>query len=108
MNQQKFVTDGGLETDLIFNHGADLPDFAAFPLLADASGRALLADYYDGYAAIAAGVGASLLLETPTWRANPDWGTRLGYDASALDRVNQAAVEHLRELASRWSSDIAP
>ncbi len=48
-----------------------------------------------------------LLLETPTWRANPDWGTRLGYDAAALDRVNRAAVEHLQELGSRWSGDVA-
>ncbi len=106
MSKQSFVTDGGLETDLIFNHGADLPDFAAFPLLDDESGRKLLADYYDGYAAIAASAGASLLLETPTWRANPDWGTRLGYDASALDRVNRAAVEHLQELRSRWRGDV--
>jgi homocysteine S-methyltransferase len=48
-----FVTDGGMETDLIFNHGVDLPEFAAFPLLDDAVGRQLLASYYDGYAAIA-------------------------------------------------------
>ncbi len=107
MTEQSFVTDGGLETDLIFNHGADLPDFAAFPLLDDDGGRGLLADYYDSYAAIAAGAGASLLLETPTWRANPDWGTRLGYDAAALDRVNRAAVDHLQELGSRWNGDLA-
>ncbi len=101
------VTDGGLETDLIFNHGVDLPDFAAFPLVTTASGRKMLTEYYDGYAAIAASAGAGLLLETPTWRANPDWGTRLGYDASALDRVNRAAVEHLHELGARWSADLA-
>jgi S-methylmethionine-dependent homocysteine/selenocysteine methylase len=27
------VTDGGMETDLIFHHGVDLPLFAAFPLI---------------------------------------------------------------------------
>jgi homocysteine S-methyltransferase len=103
---QRYVTDGGLETDLIFNHGVDLPDFAAFPLLDDASGRTLLTDYYDSYAAIAAKAGAALLLETPTWRASPDWGTRLGYDAAALDRVNRASVEQLRDVGSRWSGDL--
>ena len=41
--------------------------------------------------------GVGLMLETPTWRANPDWGARLGYDAAALDRVNRAAVAFLHE-----------
>ena len=91
-----WVTDGGLETDLIFNHGVDLPEFAAFPLVRDAEGGTLLGRYYAGYAVIAARAGAGLLLETPTWRANPDWGRILGYDAAALDRANRAAVELVR------------
>ena len=91
-----WVTDGGLETDLIFHRGLDLPDFASFPLLDDPDGRAVLADYYRAYAVVAARAGAGLLLETPTWRANADWGARLGYDADALARVNRDAVEHLR------------
>ena len=48
-----FVTDGGLETDLIFNRGLELPCFAAFPLLDDAEGTQALRDYFDGYIAIA-------------------------------------------------------
>ncbi|MFC5178744.1 homocysteine S-methyltransferase family protein [Nocardioides taihuensis] len=91
----RFVTDGGLETDLIFHRGVDLPEFAAFPLVDHADGRHLLTGYYDDYAAIARDAGAGLLLETPTWRANPDWGAALGYDAADLDRFNQAAVELL-------------
>ena len=94
-----WVTDGGLETDLIFHHGLDLPDFAAFPLLEDATGRGVLSDYYRAYADVAARAGAGLLLETPTWRANPDWGARLGYDVEALRRVNREAVDLLRGLA---------
>ena len=53
----------------------------------------MLADYYRGYAEVAARAGAGLLLETPTWRANADWGARLGYDAAALRRVNRDAVD---------------
>ena len=94
-----WVTDGGLETDLIFHRGIDLPDFASFPLLDLALGRAVLTDYYRAYADVAARAGAGLLLETPTWRANADWGARLGYDAEALRRVNRDAVVFLRELA---------
>lgn len=98
MTDTHFVTDGGLETDLIFHRGEDLPEFAAFPLLEGERGRALLRDYYLGYAGVAARAGVGLLLETPTWRANTDWGARLGYDASALARVNGAAVAFLRDL----------
>lgn len=87
-----WVTDGGLETDLIFNHGVDLPEFAAFPLVENAGGAALLEDYYAGYAVIAAAAGAGLLLEAPTWRASSQWGPALGYDASGLERVNRASV----------------
>jgi homocysteine S-methyltransferase len=48
-----WVTDGGLETDLIFNRGVDLPSFAAFPLLDDADGTDELRRYYADYASIA-------------------------------------------------------
>lgn len=92
----QWVTDGGLETDLLFHHGIDLPEFAAFPLVDEPATAKVLAGYYDGYAAIAAAAGAGLVLETPTWRANPDWGARVGYDAAALDRVNRAAVDLVR------------
>ncbi|WP_374454004.1 homocysteine S-methyltransferase family protein [Nocardioides sp.] len=94
-----WVTDAGLETDLIFHRGIDLPDFAAFPLVEDEQGSRALDSYYRGFVEVAAGAGAGLLLETPTWRANPDWGARLGYDAPALRRVNARAVEGLRALA---------
>jgi S-methylmethionine-dependent homocysteine/selenocysteine methylase len=94
-----WVTDGGLETDLIFNRGVDLPEFAAFPLLDDRTGVTILEGYYREYAEIAAHADAGLLVETPTWRANPDWGRQVGYDDRALDRVNQAAVDLVRRVA---------
>ncbi len=105
--RQQYVTDGGLETDLIYHHGFDLPEFASFPLLGDERGRAALHSYYDGYAAIAAEHGVGLQLETPTWRANPDWGAAIGYDAAGLARVNTDAVALVREVADRWSDRVA-
>ena len=101
LGEAEWVTDGGLETDLLFNKGIDLPHFAAFPLLEDADGRSLLEQYYAEYASIASTVGAGLVLETPTWRANPDWAAQLGYDAAALDAINQRAVDLLRSVARR-------
>ncbi len=101
------VTDGGIETDLIYHHGADLPCFAAFPLLGSAAGRALLQGYYDGYAAIARAAGAGLLLESPTWRASPWWGEQLGYSAADLARVNASAIELLARLREGYQAGIA-
>jgi S-methylmethionine-dependent homocysteine/selenocysteine methylase len=95
------VTDGGLETDLIYHHGADLPDFAAFPLVDAERGRELLLRYYGEYVDIAKRAGAALQLETPTWRASPDWADRLGYSAAGLRRVNRDSVALLKRLRDR-------
>lgn len=45
-----FITDGGLETTLIFHEHVDLPSFAAFDLLKDEDGVALLRRYFARYA----------------------------------------------------------
>jgi homocysteine S-methyltransferase len=100
------VTDGGMETDLIFHRGVDLPCFAAFPLLESARGQELLADYYHGYAAIARRAGAGLVLESPTWRANPDWGSRLEYSPADLARVNTSAITLLAQLRDRYAATV--
>jgi homocysteine S-methyltransferase len=99
------VTDGGLETDLIYHHGVDLPDFAAFPLVDDDRGRDLLLRYYGEYVDIATRAEAALQLETPTWRASGDWGERLGYSASELRRVNRDSVGLLERLRDRVGLD---
>jgi S-methylmethionine-dependent homocysteine/selenocysteine methylase len=103
LHGRPFVTDGGLETDLIFHHGVDLPLFAAFPLLDAPDGPPLLDRYYDGYARIAAKAGAGLLLESPTWRASPDWGRQLGYGAADLARINATAIAQLARLRDRYA-----
>lgn len=94
------LTDSGLETELVFHGGFDLPCFAAFPLLDDASGRAALDRYYREHAQIAASAGLPFVFETPTWRANPDWGTQVGYDLDRLATVNADAVAFLRGIGT--------
>jgi homocysteine S-methyltransferase len=100
-----FVTDGGLETELIFHDGIDLPAFASFPLLASADTRARLRRYYDGYLAIAREHGAGFIIETPTWRANQDWATQLGYSPAQLDMLNRAAVDLAEEIRADATAD---
>ena len=93
-----FLTDGGLETTLIFHEGWELPDFAAFPLLRDAAGVAALRKYFQTYAAIAQRFGTGLVLESVTWRASADWGARLGYSQDALADANRQATQLLEEI----------
>ncbi|WP_258274332.1 homocysteine S-methyltransferase family protein [Agrococcus sp. HG114] len=102
-----FVTDGGLETDLIHNRGVTLREFAAYPLVRTDAGLAMLDDYYDGYAEVARRHGTGLVLETPTWRASADWGARLGDSRRALYDVNVQAVRHLLQLREERYADIA-
>ena len=100
-----FVTDGGLETELVFHDGMALPCFAAFPLLDEPDGRARLRRYFDGYLDIARRHGLGFVIETPTWRANPDWAARLGYDADRLDAVNRSAVALAEEVRAAAAAD---
>jgi len=93
-----FLTDGGIETTLMFREGFDLPYFAAFPLLRDPEGRAALQDYFARYAHIATRIGAGLVLEAPTWRASSDWGKRLGYGPADLAAVNVDAISLLEDV----------
>ncbi|MHA7871493.1 MAG: homocysteine S-methyltransferase family protein, partial [Hyphococcus sp.] len=99
-----FLTDGGLETDLVFNHGFDLPCFAAFHLLKSPEGRAALRAYYERHAAIATRHGHGFILEAPTWRANPDWAAKLGYDYKALAAANEDAIAFMCALRDNIAS----
>ena len=93
-----FITDGGMETTLIFKEGIDLPHFASFDLLRSDDGRRALRDYYGTYVALARDRGVGLLLDTPTWRANRDWGELLGYTEEELASVDREAVQLVEEL----------
>ena len=92
------LTDSGIETDIIFGAGRDLPAFAAFPLLEDEDGRAILDRYYREHLAVAAGYGLGYVLETPSWRSNPDWGTALGYTREQLDDLDREGVAFLSAI----------
>ena len=100
-----FVTDGGLETDLIFHRGIELPEFASFVLIDDEAGKKALADYYRAYYDIARERGAGFVLDTPTWRANRDWGERLGYDRARLADANRRWADEAAAMREAWGAD---
>jgi homocysteine S-methyltransferase len=93
-----FLTDGGLETTLIFHEELELPYFAAFDLMTSSEGRATLRKYYHRYAQIAQASGAGFIFESPTWRASRDWAEKLGYSTPELADVNRAAIELMAKL----------
>jgi S-methylmethionine-dependent homocysteine/selenocysteine methylase len=103
-----FLTDGGIETWLIFHDGIDLPYFAAFTLLKTMEGRDTLRRYYHRYAALAADRGLGFILESPTWRASRDWGDKLGYDADAIAAVNRQAIEMMKDMRERYETPWSP
>jgi S-methylmethionine-dependent homocysteine/selenocysteine methylase len=93
-----FLTDGGIETTLIFHHGLDLPAFAAFLLLRDEAGTDELRRYYAPYLELAREAGAGFVLESPTWRASPRWAAELGVSDRELDELNRKAIALMEEL----------
>jgi S-methylmethionine-dependent homocysteine/selenocysteine methylase len=103
-----FLTDGGLETTLIFHRGLDLPCFAAFDLLKDDGGRDELRAYFEPYVALAREQGVGFVLDTATWRANPDWALRLGYSLEELDAANHGAVALAEEIRAAGEADGTP
>jgi S-methylmethionine-dependent homocysteine/selenocysteine methylase len=103
-----FLTDGGLETTLIFHDGLELPDFAAYALLRRPEGEAALRKYFRVYAAIAQRFGVGLILESATWRASPDWAERLGHTPAELADLNRAAVRQLEGIRAEFQTARAP
>ena len=108
LRKEMYLTDGGIETTLIFHNGIDLPEFAAFPLLADEAGRETLIEYYERYIQIAAQSDVGFILESPTWRASAKWAQLLGYNRDDVARFNAMAIDLLKVLKARHESPSMP
>jgi len=103
-----FITDGGIETTLIYRQGRTLPSFAAFDLLKTSDGQAALQIYFSSYAALAKQYKNGLILESATWRANPDWAAKLGYSDADLDKANRAAITLLQGIRAEYETPDTP
>jgi S-methylmethionine-dependent homocysteine/selenocysteine methylase len=103
-----FLTDGGIETTLIFLEGLDLPHFAAFDLLRERAGWDALRKYYERYLHIAVENRVGFVLESATWRASADWGAKLGYSESELEEINRRAIAMLHDLRNEYESPASP
>lgn len=98
LKENLFLTDGGLETTLIFSKGVSLRHFAAFDLLNTEVGKQLFYEYYAEYIQIAKNHNTGFILESPTWRANSDWGDQMGYSRLSLALMNIKAIKLLENI----------
>jgi S-methylmethionine-dependent homocysteine/selenocysteine methylase len=108
LDGELFLTDGGIETTLIFHQGLELPLFAAFDLLKYEEGTEALRRYYQAYLELAREGGLGFVLESPTWRASPGWARELGYSADELDGLNRKAIALMEELRESYNTGGAP
>jgi S-methylmethionine-dependent homocysteine/selenocysteine methylase len=108
LGEKVFLTDGGLETVLIFHEGLELPCFAAFDLLKNDSGTRTLRNYYLPYIETAIAGRMGFLLDTPTWRASSDWMPQLGYEVHNVDEFNRKAVALMQDLRQEFQTDDTP
>lgn len=100
----QFITDGGIETHLIYNIGIPLQHFAAFPLNDSVEGRDVIRDYYRDYLPVVRAAKRKFLFATDTWRASPDWAERLGYEVALLRQNNIASVAICAEIAAEFAT----
>ena len=107
-SHRPYLTDGGLETTLVFHDGVDLPEFASYAELQHAEGRARLRAYSERYLEIAREARTGFVLETPTWRANLDWGRKIGTSEEQLVDINRLAARELNELRQEWETSETP
>jgi len=108
LSDRLFLTDGGIETSLIYLDGFELPMFAAFDLFKNEKGRKGLRDYFARYASIAKAHDLGFVLESPTWRANPDWAGKLGYSVAELTTVNRDAIALMAEIRKEFETTRSP
>lgn len=105
IGDQLFLTDGGLETVMVFHEGLELPQFASFTLLDNKDGRAALTRYYDAFLDEAAAQKAGFVLDTATWRASAGWGQVMGLDANGIDGINRDAVAFAQAIRAKRPKD---
>ena len=96
-----FLTDAGLETDLIFNHGIELRGFASHTVLPDPRAMAVVTRYFEGFLALADELGAGFILDTLTWRTHPHFAAEIGDTPAELKAATERAVAYAAELRER-------
>ena len=100
-----FLTDGGVETTMLFHESLELPYFAAFHLLNDTKGQNAFKNYFHKHCQIANKYNVGFILEAVTWRASLDWAEKLNYSKAGLDEMLHKAVEFLIPFRNEYEDE---
>ena len=103
-----FLTDAGLETDLIFNQGIEIREFAAHTLLPTPKGRAALSDYFEGFLKLAKEMDTGFILDSVTWKAHAHWASSLHASSAELRAANKDSLRFIADLRERFSGNAKP
>lgn len=101
-----FLTEGGIETEILYKWGFELPQFAMYPLLDKPDAMSAIRGMYRRYLDVVAAHGLSALMGGLDYRASPDWGELLGYSPAGLAEANHRSIAFLRKLAGEYAGDI--
>jgi homocysteine S-methyltransferase len=103
-----YLTDAGLETDLIFNRGVEIREFAAHTLLPDPQTRAAVAGYLRQFLSLAQDKEVGFILDSQTWKAHTHWAADLGATEDELHRANIDAIAFITGLRDEFTSNTKP
>ena len=77
-------------------------------LLDSEEGKKAIRAYFDRYLPMAVAHGVGFILESPTWRANPDWAAKAGYGRARLAELNHDAIVLMRDIRAKHESARTP
>jgi homocysteine S-methyltransferase len=108
LSGELFLADGGVETDLMFNHGIEIRGFAAHTLLPDPTGRKALSKYFRGFLSLANEHDAGFILDSQTWKTHMHWAAHLGENEQELHEANKESIAFIAGLRNEFSGNIQP
>jgi len=108
LSGRSFLTDAGIETDLIFNRGVEIREFAAHTLLPDPAGREALAGYFRPFLSLAREKGVGFIIDSQTWKAHTHWAEDLGASEEELRQANRDSISFIAGLRDEYRDSKMP
>jgi len=101
-----YLTEGGQETEVMYRHGFELPEFAMFPLLDNPAAFDVMRAMYQSYLDVAARHDCVALIGGLDYRASPDWGRKIGLTDQQLADYQQRSIDFLRDVAAPYAGQL--
>jgi S-methylmethionine-dependent homocysteine/selenocysteine methylase len=101
-----YLTEGGSETEIMYGHGFDFPEFAMFTLLDQPAAMVRVRAMYESYLDTAARHGFAVLMGGLDYRASPGWAARVGFSGERLRDVQLRCLDFLRTMAKPYVSQL--